>query len=504
MTMTKSHEQVFFIGLDGGEPELIRRWMADGSLPTLARLYGDGISGDVSTLPGMGDGAVWPTLITGVNPARHGRYFRVQTKPRSYKEYKFEIERDLRWKPFWYALSHAGRRVAILDLPYAPGTSSLNGVLLTDWLIHDRYGSPRGYPTGFASDVLSRFGDDPINGDSDAFSRGSSDVGALQELLIQRVRMKASLVAEVQSKGPWNLIFTAFTEPHDIGHIAWSQHDPHNRHHDSALFSSLGDPIKNLYIAIDQEIGRLIDLAGNNATIVIFAGLGMGPNYTANGLMDRILARIDRDGHLLRSRLAKTFAAAGKPRMMVKLASLIDPLITRHRYSRRRFFFLPHNENSGAIRINLMGREPRGRVKPEDYDRVCRELTDIFMELRDPITRMPIVKEVVKVSDRPDYHGPFLEALPDLFVVWNRESPFNGVESSRIGRIDGAKSWGRTGDHTPHAMLIIKRPGLPPGTLKSTPHIVDIAPTVAKFLDVQLENSDGRAIQEITVPVSDQ
>ena len=495
--MNTESAPVLFIGIDGGEPALIHRWIEEDILPNLARLYRNGLSGDVRTLPGMGDGATWPTLITGVNPARHGRYFRIQTPRGSYQPRLFETDRDLAAHPFWNALSDAGRRVAILDLPYAPGTESINGTLLTDWLIHDRYGSPRSFPSGFAAEVIRKYGDDPVNGNSDIIGKSAERLKWLHDQLIRRVEMKERMVADVIAKGPWNFIATSFTEPHDLGHVAWHLHDPGDRRHDSSWAERFGDPLKNLYIAIDEAIGRLVAGAGQSATVVVFAGLGMGPNYTANGLMDRILVRLEGKEHLRRSQIAKSLIKAKWPRILIKTARKIDRILTQRRYAGRRYFNLTHNENSGAIRVNLQGRELRGIVKPEELDAVCRELTDAFMELRDPVTHIPIVKEVVRVTDQPEYTGPMLDILPDLFVVWNREAPFDGVESARIGRIDGARSWGRTGDHTPNAMIIAQGPGLPPGRLQSIPQVMDIAPTLAALCGVRLGSTDGSPITEI-------
>jgi len=36
-----------------------------------------------------------------------------------------------------------------------------------------------------------------------------------------------------------------------------------------------------------------------------------------------------------------------------------------------------------GLYLNLKGREPEGTVEPEDYDRVCQEIIDGLLELRD-------------------------------------------------------------------------------------------------------------------------
>jgi predicted AlkP superfamily phosphohydrolase/phosphomutase len=473
---------VLFIGIDGAEPTLIRQWIAEGDLPTLGKLCARGVSGDVETLPGMGDGAVWPTLVTGVNPARHGRYFRRQIQPGTYGSMLFDVERDLKYPAFWDRISASGRRVAVLDLPYAPTTKPANGVCLTDWLIHDRYGSPRSYPPEFIDDVLSRFGDDPVEGNSDKVGKDGASMRLLLRQLLDRVRAKEAMVRETYAREPWDFTATSFTEPHDLGHVAWHLHDPRHPDHDAEWAAEHGDPLKTLYTAIDGAIGRIIDDMDPRATVMIFIGLGMGPNYTANALVPEILARLQGFG-------TRSFGSL----------PVLWRLVRKYRRVRSRFFDLPHNENSAAIRINLKGREPLGRVLPRDKDKVCEELATVFRELVDPMTQAPIVRRIVRV-DR-ECAGEHLDALPDLFIEWNRDIAFQAVTSPRIGTIGPAHTWGRTGDHSHRAMLISRCGDQLVGTFGSTPRVVDLPATILSLLDVEATGLDGRPVSEIVAPV---
>ncbi len=482
---------VILIGLDGAEPSLMQQWMDDGTLPTLARMRRDGICTDVATMPGFGDGAVWPTLVTGVNPARHGRYFRQQFKPCSYRRKLFSVDSDLSHQPFWTTLSQRGRRVAILDLPYARLESNLNGLLLVDWLIHDRYGSPRSWPASFANDVLEEFGDDPLLGNADLFSKHGT-MNDVIERLHERVGMKERLLTRTLGGAPWDFVATTFTEPHDLGHVGWHLRDPLHPRHDAAWLQRFGDPIRALYMAIDLAIGRILATAPDGAHVLMFAGLGMGPNYTANGAMEEMLERMDGKGYRQRAQLSKRLRSSGWPETIASFGGKVDTLRDILACSRSRFFKMPHNENSGAIRINLKGREPSGRVAPEQFDAICDELTTKFMALRNPATGLPIVERVVRVAQ--NMCGPHLHSMPDLLVVWNREAPFDSIESAEIGRISGVRSWGRSGDHSARAMLIAQGEAFNPAHLYRSPHIVDIAATVAALLDVEMPDIDGRAI----------
>ena len=471
--------------------------MDAGTLPVLAGLRRDGICEDVETLPGFGDGATWPSVVTGLNPARHGRYFRRQFKPRSYRRVLFSTDVDLIAEPFWTTLSRAGRRVAILDVPYARLDQDINGLLLVDWLIHDRYGEPRSWPRGFAADVIERLGDDPLGGNSDLVPKDTAGLKHLCASLQRRVRMKEALVNETFAARSFDLVASVFTEPHDLGHTAWHLHDPGHPQYDAEWSTRHGDPFLSLYAEIDRAIGGILANAASNATVVVFAGLGMGPNYTANGVMDEILARLDNRGVLAPNHISKGLKRAGCPDAVARLGQKVDTAWEICTLSRSRFFTMPHNENSGAIRINLRGREPTGRVPAREYDAVCDELTRTFLEITNCATGKPIVEKVVRVQH--EFRGERADSMPDLFVVWNREASFTAIESPRIGRLDGIASWGRTGDHTPHAMLFVRRAGTRRGSLQRKPTIVDVAPTIAALLGVTLSGIDGRPIDGMSV-----
>ena len=488
--MTRS-QPVLFIGLDGAEPTQLARWMAEGKLPVLAKLASEGCVGPVRTLPGMGDGATWPSLVTSCSPARHGRYFRSQQRSSSYASYNFETDRDLKAAPFWEQLDAAGRKVAILDLPYTPRTSLAHGRVIADWCIHDRYGPPRSHPPELIDEILSTFGDDPIGGCSDHVDKSANGIRWLQEQLVNRVSQKASYVCRTLGEQRWDLLCAGFAEMHDIGHMGWHMHDPVSPDHDAVFVAANGDPWLNVAQATDRAIGRIVEAAPDGTRIVLFAGLGMGPDYTANELVAPILSRLDGRIGDWQPGVSGWVRRMTRNSIALRIAGKFDWLVMQKQRQIARFYELGHNENSGAIRINLKGREPAGRVEAIDYDAVCADLSQAFMELRNPENGLPIVSQVIKVRDEPDYAGPLQDSLPDLFVVWNREAPFHAVESPRVGRLEGARSWGRTGDHTANAWLLVHGAALGPGRLPMVPRVVDIGATLASLVGVELSGVDG-------------
>jgi predicted AlkP superfamily phosphohydrolase/phosphomutase len=498
--------KVLFIGLDSVEPDLLLEWIDAGALPTFRSLKDNGLWGPVAAQPGFGNGTMWASLCTSVNPAKHGRYFFKQVMPGSYELTPFNEDTDLRHEPFWAVLSRADRRVAIIDMVRAPLTSGINGIQLADWTTHDRTSPTRSWPSILADQVIAQFGTDPVNGYTTLPKRSPrrtpEEYRLLRDQLIDRVKVKTDLSCYYLEQGGWDLFATVFGEPHDIGHQCWHLHDPTHPLHDPDWRRRLGDPIKDVYVALDTALASLLERAGE-ATVVVFAGPGMEPRYTASNALDTVLCRLEgcrpvQGTTSTKKRLKSIYKNALPDIVRKRIRTLFNNRTTvmRARNGHRKFFAVPHNENSGAIRINLMGREPNGQVRPgADYDKVCAQLTQDLLELVDLDSGKPVVKEVVQVCDV--YKGQHIDLLPDLLAVWNRNAPITWIGSPKVGRIKNETLGSRTGDHTPNAMFFAHGPHINPGRLLHEIPVEAIAPSLAALLGVPLPEADAAPIEAL-------
>ena len=77
-------KKLIFLGLDGLDPSLAERYMAEGKLPNLSRLREmGGFHRLRTTFPALSPVA-WSTFATGVNPARHNMFDFLNRNLRSY------------------------------------------------------------------------------------------------------------------------------------------------------------------------------------------------------------------------------------------------------------------------------------------------------------------------------------------------------------------------------------------------------------------------------------
>lgn len=499
--MTSS--RIIFIGLDAMEASLLLGWGDASYLPAIQYLRRAGATANTIPLVGLGNDATWGSVNTGLAPGRVGRYFVRQVRPGTYRAVKLR-DRDIIGTPFWNTVSRAGKRVAVVDMPYAPIVPDVNGIQLADWLVHGPLYDHKlqTAPASLAREIFKRYGKDPVGRSDRPGRRSLSQLIELRDGLQRKVEMKSNLVCDLLSEERWDLFCVTFTAAHCAGHQLWHIHDPQHPEYDSSIARSIGDPMKDVYMAIDSAIGRILEHVTEDTTIILFTGPGMGPHYSPSYLLDDILRRLE-DGP---SAPAVTFMTrvkamyrsgvpSGVRKGLRSLADSVDEASISGDRSRRKCFSVPSNEIAGAIRVNLVGREPQGRVqRGAEFDRLFDSLANDLMELVNIDTGNPIVRDVVR-SDRL-YQGEHLDELPDILVLWNGAEPIGGVKSPKIGEIRRPYPGNRTGDHIEDSILIAKGPGIPPGNLLNPISPMDIAPTVAALLGVNMRDIDGKPIHD--------
>src|SRR5262249_35684356 len=143
----------------------------------------------------------------------------------------------------------------------------------------------------------------------------------------------------------------------------------------------------------------------------------------------------------------------------------------------RRWFDVPNNTLFGSVRVNLKGREPRGRIARRDFDDVVEELRADLRALENADTGGPAVDDVLRVDEL--YEGPLLDWLPDLIIDWHRSVPIRGVCSPKLGTVRGEPVGVRSGDHRPGGLVLVRGTGAAPGQRGDAVPVVDLAPTIA-------------------------
>jgi predicted AlkP superfamily phosphohydrolase/phosphomutase len=488
--------RVIVIGLDAAEATLLERWAAEGDLPAFASLTARGavarLGNQMETLPG----AIWPELMTGRSAGAVPLYYHPWQLHTGEAETREITEEDLDPSDcFWAVASDAGCRVAVVDVPQAPLVPGLNGIQLLEWGNHDRTFATRSDPPELLEEVRARWGDHPVES-CDNFGETLERRNDLREALASGVTHKTELLLDVLARDDWDLLVGTYTETHCAGHQFWHFLDPASASHIPDAPPELRDTILDTYRLVDAGLGALLDAAGPDTTVLVVASHGMGRYLGGPQLLPELLVRLDMvKGARARRRIPPVLRAALRHRLP-GVAKQIARVSGLHAATTRAVTLC--NNRCGAIRLNLAGREPVGRVQPgAEADELLAELTREMLALRQPATGEPIVKQVLRAEEAygPDHHPD----VPDLLVAFRTDlGPLDECESPRVGRIEVPvkKPWAtRTGDHTVESRLWIVGPGVEPGSRIEGGNVLDLAPTVTALLGVDLpERFDGRPL----------
>ena len=186
------------LGLDGMEPTLAEKFMAEGKMPNLSRLAKEGTFKRLATtLPPLSPVA-WSTFLTGCNPGKHNIFDFLTRDKRNYLPLLSSVQiagpsRELkigryriplgkprvrllrRGKPFWNILGEHGIFGEIIRVPITFPPEPFRGVLLSAMCVPDLRGT-QGTFTYYTT--RARETEEHISGETVVFDRDGDVVRA--------------------------------------------------------------------------------------------------------------------------------------------------------------------------------------------------------------------------------------------------------------------------------------------------------------------------------------
>lgn len=511
--------KVVVLAFDAMEPTFVERWAAEGWLPTFARVAATGTAVTLDTCMDTFPAAIWQELTTGRSAGTLGWYWQPHQVHAGEARQRSMQEGDCDLSAFWHHASAAGKRVAVVDIPYAFGSPGLNGVHLHEWGTHDHMGPPRSDPPAAMEEILARYGPHPLPHDPVARTRCDDHDGTergfrqLREQLLTGAETRGRLLRDLLDAEAWDLFVGVFCEGHCAGHELWHLHDERSPWHDPTAPEDLRDALRRVYVQLDAALAHVLGGVGPADRVLVLCSHGLGPNRGGWQLLPEVLVRLgygsgQSAASSVRGRLpdpVKRFLRAAvrgraRARLQAAAGSLPEPL-----ESPRTRAMATMNGRCGAIRLNVRGRDPYGSIEPgAEYDDVCAQLSRELGELLDGATGLRAVAEVVR-TDEIYGHGAHPN-LPDLIVRWNQElNVIESLRSPRIGRVSRPvqnRALPRSGDHSTESRLWALGLGPPAGAEVPGMRGIDLAPTVLSLMGMDPPaNLDGRPV-ELAAPAT--
>ncbi len=465
------------LGLDGADPDVVLA-LGPERLPTLHRLMAEGAWARLRTVQPPATLPNWTTFLTSVDPGRHGVF---DFTTRHGYDVRFTAGSAREVPTLFARLDRLGLRCACLGFPATwPPERLEHGIFVSGWDAPVAFEADRSFvwPPTLHDELVARFG--PLSfdvGEFDADAPGWHE--SLPPKLEARIATKVALGEHLLGRGAWDVFALYFGESDTAAHHLWAHHDPRSPRHPGP--SGASDGLARVYVALDDAVARLLEVAGADAELTLVSDHGSGGASDVTLHLNRALAEAELLRFLPRPRIdvlgyAKDVALTRlPPRLKERLFRLCGAALPSWLESRTRFGAIDFGRTLAfsdelnyfpAIWLNVAGRDPRGFVRPADRARVGRQVERALLALRDPWTGARVVRTVWRREEL--YDGPFIERAPDLVLElalregysYNvRPSPGPG---SVFERLSPSEHLGRKGRSLPGSLRTRRRGPLRP------------------------------------------
>lgn len=444
------------IGLDSAAPELL---FGDERLTNFRRLMEGGCYGSLETVIPPITVPAWMCMATSQDPGSLGVYgFRNRTD-RSYGGLGFVNSKSIQDLAIWDQVAREGKRANIIGVPPSFPPRKVNGLCVGCFLTPDTNQDNYTHPPSIKEEIAALTGEYPV--DVKGF-RTEKKQWLLEE--IYRMSHKHfEVVRHYLKNSSWDYFQFVEIGLDRLQHGFWKYHDPKHVLHEPG--HPYGDVIRDYYVYLDAEVGRLLDCLDDETAILVLSDHG-AQRLDGGFCINEWLVR---EGLLVLDEYPKEITPFGKLSVNWEKTKAWS----EGGYYARVFF-------------NVKGREPHGVIEPSDYERFRDEIKARLEATLDD-QGQPMGTMVFKPEE---IYRTVRNVAPDLIAH------FGGLYWRSIGGVGYPTVHIQENDTGPddcnHAQMgsfILAAPNNPLSGEVAGAHILDLAPTLLEMGGYDIPNS---------------
>jgi predicted AlkP superfamily phosphohydrolase/phosphomutase len=276
--------RVLLIGVDAATWDVIRPLMAEGKLPTFARLVKDGWSATLLSIEPTISPALWTTIVTGKGPGEHGIKGFLSTDGTGASGGVPVTSNLRRTEALWTIASREGRRVDVVGWYVTWPVEPVNGVMVSD-----RFGpEDRGPLLAKATEEAARSVYPPSRGPEleRLFVRADRFLDPWEREFHRMYRAypvdatRTAITEHLMRTAPAELTLVYLWGIDPMQHNFWGYYQPGSVPGlplDAESVELNGGKIPEYYATVDGFIARMVALLGPRDTVLIVSDHGAGP-----------------------------------------------------------------------------------------------------------------------------------------------------------------------------------------------------------------------------------
>ncbi len=286
-------KKLLLVGWDAADWELIHPLLDAGRMPNLKRVVESGVMGNLMTLQPILSPILWTSIATGKRAYQHGITGFVEPTPDGAALRPISSS-TRKCKALWNILSQAGKRCHAVGWYASHPAEIINGIYVSQefpiapasatpdkWPPQPNSVQPvelaesladlRLHPREITGQTLLQF--IPAAGRLD---QRDAEVRRLLQVFAKRLAECISLhaIATAVMEEPWDFCTAYYEAIDNIGHDFMPFHPPRMEHVRPDLFEVFQGVMGAIYELHDQMLGRLIELAGADAHVMVVSDHG--------------------------------------------------------------------------------------------------------------------------------------------------------------------------------------------------------------------------------------
>ncbi len=367
----KARKKLLVIGLDGVAHEMLAGAAGRPSLlPGMKGFFSGRAARMTVSIPEI-SAVSWSSFMTGTQPGEHGIFGFVDLVPGSY-QIRFPDFRDLKAAPFFIELGAHGKRSVIINLPATYPARPIPGVLVSGFVALELERAV--FPPRYLS-MLKQAG---YQVDIDAGKGRDRKVEFLADLHCA-LKVRKQVADRLWEREDWDVFMFTVTGTDRLQHFLYDAcaDERHEFHDDFRAFfhevdETAVDFMKRAADRPDMEVLALSDHGFGHIRSEVY----LNPLLKQNGFFS-----------------SEASDAKGLPGISGRATAFaLDP---------------------SRLYVHRKGKFPRGNVADADYEKVRRDLKDLFSAVeiggRKAIRRVYYAEEL--------YSGAQMSAAPDLLLL---------------------------------------------------------------------------------------
>ncbi len=248
-------QRLLLVGIDGGDWGVIERLWAEERLPHLRALADAGVSARLATDYGKSP-IIWTTMATGVGPELHGidGFVTADGTP---------VNSTHRQAPaLWNLLADGGVRAAFLGWWATWPAEPESGIIVSDLALETERDTAQ---PGALSVRLPEISERAMA--NDLLRLPTEGVGARDRLMVH--------LAHELSGDPSLQVMAVYIRFLDLeSHYSWKYHQPEKFGISAEKAKAHGDPVAEIYEAVDQALGYLLEVTPERSDVIVLSDHG--------------------------------------------------------------------------------------------------------------------------------------------------------------------------------------------------------------------------------------